>query len=374
MEAFEACGEALAGHRAAGAVRKEAASLRLYSRLLLVLGRDQDAVAAGKKAVALLETLPPDRDLAVAYANLAELAMTREDPGQAIAWGQRALELAHEFDDSETACHADVCIGAIEAQRGDPAGSARLERTLEAAIDAGFEEVAARAFDSLVREAVRARNFAAIDRYLAPWRRLLQRARSGELASVARRTRRAGRSRPGTLERRRLAGAARVLRTARTQGSAPALARSVLALVRARRGDPGVDEALEFPVATDDAGGARQRLDRPLLQPARCTSPPRAEIAWLTGQATAGLQVTEEAFDLAIRADAAWIVGELAYWRWRAGIVEEIPALSGRDLRAFDPRRLAPRGRVLDRAWLPLRGRARVRRWRRRRTAAARAE
>ena len=72
--------------------------------------------------------------------------MTREDPGQASAWGQRALEVAHEFDDSETASHADVYIGAIEAKRGDSAGSARLERTLEAAIDAGFEEVAAERF------------------------------------------------------------------------------------------------------------------------------------------------------------------------------------------------------------------------------------
>jgi len=122
-------------------------------------------------------------------------------------------------------------------------------------------------------------------------------------------------------------GAARVLRTARTQGSAPALARSVLALVRARRGDPGVDDALKFPLPADDAGGARQRLV-PAAPPTSkmYLAAARAEIAWLKGQPTAVLQVTEEAFDLAVRADAEWAVGELAYWRWRAGIVEEVPA------------------------------------------------
>ncbi|HTU84305.1 MAG TPA: AAA family ATPase [Solirubrobacteraceae bacterium] len=325
-EAFEACGEALASHRAAGAVREEAASLRLHGCLLLQLGRDHDAIAAGERAIALLETLPPDRDLAVAYASLAELAMTREDPGQASAWGHRALELAHEFDDGETARHVDVYIGAIEAKRGDSAGRARLERTLEAAIDTGFEEVAAEAFNWLVREAVRARSFVAVDLYLARGveycsERDLGNWRQSLVAMGAR----------ADLDRGRwsdaAAGAARVLRTARTQASAPALARSVLALVRARRGDPGVEVALEFPEATHDAGVA---CPRPVSAPPPTSkmylAAARAEIAWLKHEPAAVLEATEEALDLAIRADAAWIVGELAYWRWRAGIIEEIPA------------------------------------------------
>ena len=324
-EAFEACSEALAGHRAAGAVREEAASLRLHGRLLLQFGRDQDAIAAGERAIALLETLPPDRDLAVAYANLAELAMTREDPGQASAWGQRALEVARQFDDSETASHADVYIGAIEAKRGESAGSARLERTLEAAIDAGFEEAAAEAFNWLVREAVRARSFVSVDLYLARGveycsERDLGNWRQSLVAMGAR----------ADLDRGRWSdaagGAARVLRTARTQASAPALARSVLGLVRARRGDPGVDEALEFPLATHHASIARPRpVSAPPPTSKMYLAAARAEIAWLKGEPAAVLEATEEALDLAIRADSAWIVGELAYWRWRAGIVEETP-------------------------------------------------
>jgi ATP/maltotriose-dependent transcriptional regulator MalT len=325
-EAFEACGEALAGHRAAGAVRKEAASLRLHSRLLAFFGRADDAIARGEEAVTLLETLPPDRELGEAYANLSDIALRLDDADQAIEWGQRALELAREFDDSETASHADVCIGAIEAERGDPAGSAKLERRLETAIDAGFEEVAAQAFDSLVRTAVRTRCFAAVDRYFAPGvdycsERDLGTWRQSLVALGAR----------ADLDRGRwtdaAAGAARVLRTARTQASAPALARSVLALVRARRGDPGVNDALEFPLPADDARSARQR-PVPGAPPVSkmYVAAASAEIAWLNGRPTDVLQVTDEAFALAVRVDAGWAAGELAYWRWRAGIVEQIPA------------------------------------------------
>jgi DNA-binding CsgD family transcriptional regulator len=325
-EAFEVCGEALAGHRAARAVRKEAASLRLHSQLLFFFGRDHDAIAAAVEAVALLKTFPPDRELGVAYANLSELALRCEDTNGAIVWAQRALELAREFGDSETAGQADVCIGAIEAERGDAAGLPKLERRLEAAVDAGLEEVAARAFDWLVRTAVLAHSFAAVDRYLGRGidycsERDLGTWRQSLVALGAR----------ADLDRGRwsdaAAGAERVLRTARTQASAPALARAVLALVRARRGDPGVDDALEFRVPADDADGARRR-PVPAAPPTSkiYLAAARAEIAWINGDRAAVLQATEEAFDLAVRADARWAVGELAYWRWRAGVADDLPA------------------------------------------------
>jgi DNA-binding CsgD family transcriptional regulator len=322
-EAFEACSEALACHRAAGAVRKEATALGLHSRLHWYLGRDEDAIASGQAAIALLETLPPGRELGVAYANLSEVALNRADARQAIAWGRRAIELARQVGDGETAGHADVNIGAIEALHGDPAGTAKLEHTLEAAIDAGFEEVAARAFTFLVLAAVRSHSFAALEPFLArgvdycnerglgTWRQYL-------VALGAR----------ADLDRGRwteaAAGAAHVLRTARTQAPAPALARSVLALVRARRGDPGADDALKHAVHPDDASGGLLRAAPVAPLPSKMyLAAARAEIAWLKGDPATVVAATEAALDVAIR--APWIVGELAYWRWRAGHREPIP-------------------------------------------------
>jgi hypothetical protein len=36
--------------------------------------------------------------------------------------------------------------------------------------------------------------------------------------------------------------------------------------------------------------------------------------------------VTDVAFELAVRYRADWPLGELAFWRWRAGLLAEIPA------------------------------------------------
>jgi DNA-binding CsgD family transcriptional regulator/tetratricopeptide (TPR) repeat protein len=324
-EAFEACSEALACHRAVGAVRKEATSLGLHSRLLWYLGRDEDAIAAAKAAIALLETLPPGRELGVAYANLSEIAMNSGDAQQAIASGRRAIELARQIGDEETAGHAAVNVGAIEALDGDPAGTDKLEQTLKAAIGAGFEELAARAFTFLVLAAVRRRSFAVLDLYLArgidycnerdlgTWRQYL-------VALGAR----------ADLDRGRwsdaAAGAARVLRTARTQAPAPALARSVLALVRARRGDPGADDALNHIVRPDDAStGLLQAAPAAPLPSKMYMAAARAEVAWLKGEPATVAAATEAALDNAVRAREPWIVGELAYWRWRAGHREPTP-------------------------------------------------
>jgi len=251
--------------------------------------------------------------------------MNREDAQQAIAWGRRAIELAGQIGDGDTGGHAVVNIGAIEALRGDPAGTAKLEHTLKAAIGAGFEELAARAFTFLVLAAVRSRNFAALEPYLAhgidycnerdlgTWRQYL-------VALGAR----------ADLDRGRwsdaAAGAAHVLRTARTQAPAPALARSVLALVRARRGDPGVDDALNHTVRPDDASAGLLRAAPSAPLPSKMyLAAARAEIAWLKGEPAAVAAATEAALDNAGRAREPWMVGELAYWRWRAGHREPIP-------------------------------------------------
>ena len=358
-EAFEACSEALVSHRAAGRLRKEAASLLLHSRLLWFFGRD-DAIVEGQSAVALLETFPPDHELGLAYARLSELAWKCGDAEQALAWGRRAIELARQIDDPEVASYAAVCISAIEALQGEPASSAELERALEDAIDAGFEEVAANAFDFLIAAAVHSRNFAAVERYLTrgidycserdlgTWRQHL-------VALGARSDLDHGRWDDAA------AGAARVLQTARTQGTAPALARSVLALVRARRGDPGVNDALDYETQRDDASaGSLQPAAAPPPMSKAYLAAARAEIAWLKSDPAAVVAATEEALDAAVRSPPSWIVGELACWRWRAGHEEET-ALDVPEPYALQIRGEWARQRCLDRDGLPACGGPRAR-------------
>jgi DNA-binding CsgD family transcriptional regulator len=87
--------------------------------------------------------------------------------------------------------------------------------------------------------------------------------------------------------------------------------------VRARRGDPGPWGPLDEALALAEPTGELQRI-APVVAA-------RAETLWLEGkhQLTAG--AAEAAFDLAVRRRASWPIGELAYWRWRAGVREETP-------------------------------------------------
>ena len=96
------------------------------------------------------------------------------------------------------------------------------------------------------------------------------------------------------------------------------LALVVLALVRARRGDPGpqplLDEAWRLAEPTGEL---------PRLGPVAAA---KAELAWLEGDHAAVDQATRSALPLALQLKASWLTGELAVWRRRAGLDWTIPA------------------------------------------------
>ena len=93
-EAAEDLQRALEYYRALGDRRGEGDALRALSNILWCPGLIDEAEHAGHRAVAVLEPLGPGRELAMAYANLAALAMNHEDARGNAEWGGRALELA----------------------------------------------------------------------------------------------------------------------------------------------------------------------------------------------------------------------------------------------------------------------------------------
>jgi DNA-binding CsgD family transcriptional regulator/tetratricopeptide (TPR) repeat protein len=316
-EAVERQERALESHRRTGDRRKEGDSLRALSRLIRYVGRTDQAMKAGRDAVALLEPLPRGHELAMAYANLSHLFMNAEDAEGTVAWGTRALELAQRFDDIEAIVYALTNLGVVEILAGAPEGRAKLERSLELAQGAGLEDHAGRAFVSLVWWAPRYRSYAVADRHLEEgleycsthgldmWRLYL-------LAYQAR----------SALDRGRWAEAVDcatlVLRDPRSSPVPRIIALAMIGLVRARRGDsdpwPPLDEALELAAPT----GELQRIEPVAMA--------RAEAAWLEGRRDVVAEATNAALDLAVRRRASWVIGELAYWRWRAGLDEKIPS------------------------------------------------
>jgi len=83
------------------AIWREQGDITAQARMLLMIGMQQ--WKAGQKAqadrpvaeaIALLETLPPSRELAMAYSARSQRAMTSQQTQDALHFGQRALELA----------------------------------------------------------------------------------------------------------------------------------------------------------------------------------------------------------------------------------------------------------------------------------------
>jgi DNA-binding CsgD family transcriptional regulator len=110
------------------------------------------------------------------------------------------------------------------------------------------------------------------------------------------------------------------LRIPRTSTTPRIVSLVVLGTLRARRGDPGQWEALDEAWALAEPTG-----ELPRLGPVAAA---RAEAAWLEGDRAAVSEATEDALRLALERKSPWLVGELAYWRLRAGIHDEVAPIA----------------------------------------------
>ena len=308
VDALAASEQALDRYRELGDVVKEGASLRAVSRLLWSMGRTPESSEVGHQAVALLESLPPAHELAMAYAQLASISLGTDDLEGVAVWGNHAADLAERLGDRQILASARVILSAAEYSAGSSEGRDKLERGLEHALATGLEEVAARAFNVLVRIAMRWREYSVADRYLEPG---FEYCRDRELGNF--------RQGIGAERARRLLdrgewteaadAASRVLSTARTAGMAPFVALTVLGQVRARRGDPDVWDPLDRAFEMAESSGELQRLG--------LVAAARAEAAWLAGDQKRSFEEARAAYGLALEKQHPWFAGELAFWQWK---------------------------------------------------------
>jgi DNA-binding CsgD family transcriptional regulator/tetratricopeptide (TPR) repeat protein len=320
-EAIDARRDAIDVYRQAGDRVREGKALSVNAAALVRAGRNAEAEAASRRAIAVLRPLPPGPALAYAYRIQANLRMLNRDRAESVRWSKKAIALAERFGERETVVAAYNAMGAAMLVYGDDRGRVHLERSLALAREASLPEWIAGAFINLGSACGEVYRFADADRYLTEGIRYaadrdLDYARHYMQAWLA----------LTRLYQGRWAEAGEAARPLVENPHVSAISR-IMALValgrlRTRRGDPGaaaaLDEALELAERT-------QTLQR--LGPVRAA---RAEAAWLADDLPRARGEARAAWALACHHRHPWHTGELGFWRWRAGASARLPACAAR--------------------------------------------
>ena len=309
-QAIDARQQAIALWQALGEQHRQGDSLTRLAGPLVTTGRKSEAEAASLASLAVLEALPPSRELARACATQGGLRMRSHDDAQAIAWGERAIGLAEQFGAVESLALALNHTGAARLHRDDDRGRADLERSITLAREHGLEGLVAQGYFNLGclcaehyqlqrAEAYLDQGIAFcadrdLDRWqdgLLAWRALVQ-VFQGKWDTA-------------------IETATSIARNAQRTNDAAIAALLAMGRVWTRQGDPRaqatLDEALQLAQATDELQN---------LGPVRAA---RAELAWWAEDSAAVRAEVIAVLELALAREQSWLVGELAFWLWRSG-------------------------------------------------------
>ena len=292
--------EALECRRTISDTLNEGEVLRRLSEFLWCPGRTQESERCAREAVALLETLPPSRELALAHANLAGTCAAGALSDEGSALGERALDLAERLHDTETAIYSLATIGWAQDDYQ------KIEQSLEQAQRAQLDGQVVRAFSLLSATAITARRHHIASMYLEPGLAYAS-DRGFELHRLYLLAYRARFELDQGHWAEAAASAETVKRIPRTSTPPRIISLVVLALANLRRSQQDVWPLLDEAWTTG-------RADRGTTETGP-VSAARAEAAWLTGRQDTIQAETDATYELALSRDSPWLTGELAYWR-----------------------------------------------------------
>jgi DNA-binding CsgD family transcriptional regulator len=295
---------------------REAEALANVARVALNMGLTEDATSAALEAASVLEELPQGPELARVYDLIGGGSLLFEHRAGTQEWSRRAIDIAEPLEDGYTVVSALSILGAASALQGLPSGVDELERSLALAQDIEHgEDLVGRTYVLLAMAGSRARSLDLMERSVEPglayceerdldvWARILLATRSW----VA-------------LERGDWDRAAETVELVLMEDCTLSClqARVVLALLRARRGDP--DPWTPLTDAREVAERTGQLWWRSQIAAAE------AEALWLSGRPEAIADATADTFDLAVGVGSPRVIAELAWWRRQGGIHEPVPA------------------------------------------------
>jgi DNA-binding CsgD family transcriptional regulator len=316
-EAISGLREALVRYHALGDLQAEGRALRHLSEYLWCPGRVAESRAAALQSISLLEELEPGLELGRSYAQMAFLARAASDGDEAALWGRRASEAAESWDDLGLLVASLAGLAEAEVLQGRSDWPEELDRAAGLAEQHGLIESAGWIPHVAARTLFRRHAYGEASRRLRSALSFadehgLELFRLHDLSYLAR----------AELEQghwdEACGYAEQVLRARRSSTLPTIMALVVLALVLARRGESGSRELLDEAQALAEPSG-----ELPRILPVAAA---RAEWSWLGGTLDAISDSTGPAFELAAKHKALSAVGQLAIWRRRAGLRDDLPS------------------------------------------------
>lgn len=279
--------------------------------LYRVVGRAEDAWRMLRAAVVRFEPLGDSPEMARALGMLAQHQMVSGHSAEAIVTGRRAQAMAEQFGAEDIAVHAMDSYGVAMTCCGDERGLDVLREALDRAKRSGVHHEVTRISSNLSSalllgyEPVTALAYldhglgVAVEHELHFMRNCLLNERARALFLL-------GRWDEVGADIRTMLDGANVSDTNRC------CAVLHLGRVRARRGDPGADEALDESLAL-----ALPFAEMQMIHPVYIA---RAEAAWLSGDQGRAAKELEAAVPFSDEHPEPWYLGELALWARRTGV------------------------------------------------------
>lgn len=320
VEAIEVVKQAVESRKAEDAPSHQGRALSELASYLICRGLYAEARDAITEASELVADQPETGEVASVYWIGSQMSAVEGDFERRLELAWRALEIAERCGDQETAAHARVSALTAEMVRDRVAGRALLEEAAAELRERGLVEQAARTLNNLGtlgavwHEHELANTFlpAALDycveHNLDLWRiNVLAYKAFSELDQ--------GRWTEAT------ESAMWLLEDPRESPWPQCEALRVLALVRARRGDPGAHEAL---ARASQVGLSPEEVFGTVPLAAAC-----AEVAWLEHRPEEVDRATANELDDAVARGAVDDATRLSYWRRLAGLESALPSTSG---------------------------------------------
>ena len=284
--------------------------LRWISRLSHCSSHREEAEQSAVEAVAILEQLPPGRELAMAYGDLSRQHMLRQETDKAIHWGLRACELAERVGATEVLVHALTNVASARGVAGEQEGLDLLEKSFRLSLTHELPDEASRAYE----------NFG----YLTVYHRDYEKAMSYLNEGISYTTEqdidnwtlhilvwRARAYFEQGLWTNANDDVARILGRQSVDPYVTIPAFTVLGHLRVRRGDADASAALDK---------ARDLVPQTgILLHVAPLAAAEAEAAWWRGDIGEAIDELRDGYELAKSKNDSRALDELSFWMWRAG-------------------------------------------------------